>query len=374
VDSDAGAAVSIGKVSGISRRGGSPYWWIEYSGPQPDGSWGRIRESAKTTNLEKARRLLEDRRRAVANHREGIRKFQGPAQERITVGELLDNLEKHYEARKLKSLRPTRAHGVHLRSAFGFVRAARITRVAIDGYIADRRAAGAAEATIDRETELLHRALALGQEDGFVSFVPRVSRLVKKGENARQGFLERDDFDKLVAALPNQLLRDIAMWGYGTGMRKNEVLSLTWEGYDRETLTIRLAARDAKNSEGRTIPLAGWPELARVIDSRLADRRPGCALVFHHDGHRVGDFYWTWVRATVRAGVGKVLFHDLRRTAVRNMMKAGIDRTVAKRISGHKTDSIFERYQIIDEGDLAEAIGKRAVYEAGLPRTQPRLS
>ncbi len=72
-------------------------------------------------------------------------------------------------------------------------------------------------------------------------------------------------------------------------------------------------------------------------------------------------------RAIERAAVRWFTFHDLRRTAVRNMIRAGIDREVAKRISGHETDEIFARYNIVNEQDLAEAAAKRAVYEAGLP-------
>jgi hypothetical protein len=129
---------------------------------------------------------------------------------------------KHYETRKLKSLRSVKVHGEHVRRAFGFGRAARVTRPLIDSYIAKRRGEGAADATIDRETELLRRALTLGQEDGLVAYVPKVTHLVKGHANARQGFVERAEVDALLPELPSQVLREVAAFAYCTGMRKGE--------------------------------------------------------------------------------------------------------------------------------------------------------
>ncbi len=181
--------------------------------------------------------------------------------------------------------------------------------------------------------------------------------------------VSRAGFEKVVAELPCQLLRDVAIWGYGTGMRKGEVLSLSWDGYDRQTKTIRLAAKDAKTGRARMIPLEGLPELAGVIERRLAERRPGCPLIFHRSGRNVGDFYTSWMRACDRAEkVRRFTFHDLRRTAVRNMVRAGIPERIAMEISGHASRSIFDRYNIVSEKDLSEALAKRAVYEAGLPK------
>lgn len=349
--------------------------WIRYSGPRPDGSWGQIRESAKTGDVEKAKKLLRDRLRGVANHRDGIRRFQGPFQERVTVGQLLDNLERFYETRQIKSLRQVKVHAAHVRKSFGFERAASITRRRIDDYIATRRESKpAADATIDRETEILRRAFTLGAEDGLVAFVPRVTRLVKGHANARQRFVERAELESLLAELPSEVMHDVALWGYATGMRKGEILSLTWDGYDKETRAIRLHASHAKTGRGRVISLDGWPELAEVIDRRLSDRRLDSPLIFHNGrGGKVGDFYTTWARAIKRAkvdgkGVAPYTFHDLRRTAVRNMIRAGVSERVAMEISGHRTRAIFDRYNITSERDVADAMAKRAAYESTLPR------
>src|SRR5689334_4529400 len=91
-------------------------WWLRYCGPRRDGTWGEIRESAETDDRKKAEKLRRERLLALENHKRGIRKFQGPAQERATVNELLDNLERDYETRRLKSIRQMRVHLKPLRA------------------------------------------------------------------------------------------------------------------------------------------------------------------------------------------------------------------------------------------------------------------
>jgi hypothetical protein len=122
-----------------------------------------------------------------------------------------------------------------------------------------------AEATTDRETELIHRALTLGQEDGLVAYVPKVTHLVKGHVNARQGFVERADFIALLVQLPSQVLRDVVTFAYWTGMRKGEILSLNWDGYDHATKTITLQAARAKTGHGRVIRCGQNPELGRSL-------------------------------------------------------------------------------------------------------------
>jgi integrase len=282
---------------------------------------------------------------------------------------------KHYEKRKLKSLRSVKVHGAHVRRAFGFERAARVTRPLIDSYIAKRRGENAADATIDRETELLRRALTLGQEDGLVAYVPKVTHLVKSHANARQGFVERAEFDALLSELPSQVLRDVAAFAYCTGMRKGEILSLTWDGYNHETKTIRLQAARAKTGRGRVILCGQNPELVAVLERRLAERRLDSPLIFHNgQGQRVGDFYTSWARAIARAKVAPFTFHDLRRTAIRNMIRAGVPERVAMEISGHRTRAIFDRYNIVSGRDLDDAMAKRAAYEAEMSKASSKAN
>jgi integrase len=189
-------------------------------------------------------------------------------------------------------------------------------------------------------------------------------RHLSEGGNARQGFFTDTEFRSVVEGLP-KYLRDFARFGYLTGWRKGEIASLRWEDVDGDT--IRLRAENSKNGEGRTVTIDG--ELTEIIERRKAARQVKtdagvtlADLVFHHNGHAIVDFRKAWASACSVAGVSGKLFHDLRRTAVRNMVRAGVPERVAMSISGHKTRSIFDRYNIVSERDLRDAMLRTHTY------------
>jgi integrase len=188
--------------------------------------------------------------------------------------------------------------------------------------------------------------------------------------NTRQGFFERPDLESVVAALP-VYLHDFTRFAYLTGWRKGEIISLKWTDVDRDARAIRLRPEAAKTGRGRTVMLEG--DLAELIDrrwqARLFEKHSQvriAQLVFHRDGEPVGDFRKAWATACQAAGADK-LFHDLRRTAARNMVRAGVSERVAMAVTGHLTRSMFDRYNIVSEDDLRMAALKTTMYVDTLP-------
>ncbi|MBI4562432.1 MAG: site-specific integrase [Candidatus Rokubacteria bacterium] len=168
------------------------------------------------------------------------------------------------------------------------------------------------------------------------------------------------------------LLRDFARFGYLSGWRKGEIASLTWADVDRDGRVIRLRPGSSKTGEGRTLALEG--ELWEIIERRWAARQvptpEGARLVpwvFHRAGHPIQDIRGAWASACKAAGLEGKLFHDLRRTAVRNMIRAGVSQSVAMKISGHRTAAIFRRYDITTEADIREAVRKTQAHLQAQP-------
>jgi len=126
---------------------------------------------------------------------------------------------------------------------------------------------------------------------------------------------------------------------------------------------LRLDANESKNGEGRQFPLT--PRLRDVLEKQIAktealERETGRIVphLFHRNGAPIRTFRRSWIGACKKAGVPGKIRHDFRRTACRNLERAGIPRTVAMRAIGHLTESIYRRYSIVDESMLKDAAGK----------------
>ena len=371
----------------VFRRGAR--WWVAYMAPK-DGQLVEYREPAMVSDgagrpprpaktATGARRFLKRRRDEVGAHRIGAQVFRGPAQERLLFCELLDAVVTDYEVRRLASLPQLRSHLKPIRAHFDGYVALAVDAAAVGEFIVSRRVAQAAEATIQRELEIIRRAFSIAATQRRLTFVPVTPTLSIGNTNARSGFVSQADFEALVAGLgeergrrerkrlvPATDLQDFTRWAWLTGMRKGEIASLTWQALDRETWTLRLHARDAKTRHGRPLVLEG--QLRAVIERRLKVRRLDTPLIFHRAGQPVGEFKKSWATACTRAGLHGVLFHDLRRSAVRNMIRAGVSPHVVMQISGHRTASMLKRYDIIDEVDLRDAARKTEAYLSTLPK------
>ncbi len=280
-------------------------------------------------------------------------------QDRVLFGELLDGLVVDYTNNGRRSIDTLVAHSKPVRAAFGGDRAVDVTEARIERYKDLRLRAGRKPATVNRELAVIRRAFRLAVRQKRLASGPNVALLAE--HNARQGFFERGDFETVCAHLP-EYLQDFARFAYLSGWRKGEVASLTWADVDRDARLVRLLPDASKNGEGRTLALEG--ELWELAERRRAAReyrgadggQALAALVFHHRGGPIRDIRKAWARACTRASVPGRLFHDLRRTAIRNMVRAGVSQPVAMKISGHRTAAVFRRYDITTDADIREAL------------------
>ncbi|MEQ1886589.1 MAG: site-specific integrase [Bryobacteraceae bacterium] len=258
----------------------------------------------------------------------------------------------------------------HLDPFFGHVPAGKLTTEMARNYVAFRQTKEIANATVNRELSLLRRAFNLARlsTPPRVASVPYIPMLEER--NVRKGFFEDEQFHALIAELPDHL-KPLLAFAYYTGCRRGEILSLHWTQVDLQRGVVRLEAGTTKNDEARVLPLV--PELQEILAERKRLRdlnHPQCSWVFFHDGERIRSFKTAWAGACTRAGLvneagePEKLFHDLRRTGVRNLVRAGVPETVAMRISGHKTRSVFDRYNITSEADLQDAAEKLAKHLA----------
>jgi integrase len=355
----------------IYKRGG--VWWLKYY-----RAGEAIRESSRSRRKGDATHLLHIREGHLAEGRPFT-----PIAQRLRFEDLKAELLNDYRSRGLRTIGRREEHLTHLAEDFTGWRAQEITTAAIRTYTARRQQEGAANATINRELAALKRAFNLAIQAGKLWHRPHVPML--REANARQGFFEVEMFEAVRAQLPDYLY-GVITFGYYTGWRKGEILSLRWQQVNLAHNEVRLEPGTTKNHDGRVIFLDG--ELREILERQWECRRSGCDHVFHRHGRRIGDFEKSWARACKRAAQAMreqeekrlgaqrpqntlprcigLLFHDLRRTAVRNLIRAGVPERVAMQITGHKTRAILDRYHIVSEGDLREAAWKLAAWSSAV--------
>jgi integrase len=286
----------------------------------------------------------------------------GPDVDRTTFEDLATIITNDYKANGRKSTRLLSSKLGNLRAFFGMDLAADITADRITAYVAMRLNEDKAKnATINRELAALKRAFRLAHRAGRVTAVPHISMLHEA--NARKGFFEEDQFRAVLARLPEHL-RPVCVTAYITGWRlASEIVTRKKHHLDLDAAWLRLEPGETKSGEGRMFPLTA--ELRKVLEEQAARTRAFeletgriVPWLFHDRGRRIGNFRRSWLSALKAAGVPGKFRHDFRRTAVRNLERAGVSRSAAMAMVGHRTQSIYSRYAIADETALKEAASK----------------
>ena len=346
-------------------------YWVRY---RVDGK--SYDETSHSGQRRAAEKLLAKRQAEL-----GLGQFTAPDVKRTTYEDLVEMIRNDYVVNERRSTEALEGSLKHLARAFAGTRAAALRPDRLDRYVRERMEAGAASNTIRNELNALRHAFRLAKRAGQVASVPDFPRL--SPGNIRTGFFEAEDFAALLAELPEQL-RPVVQFAAYTGWRvPSEVLPLTWDRVDFTAGVVRLEPGTTKTGEGRTFPFAALPPLRALLERQRAAttavERATCQLipwVFHRDGARICDYYAAWHNACKRAATVKTgqltrvvrpallgrVPHDLRRTAVRNLVRAGVPEHIAMKLSGHKTRDVFDRYDIVSERDLSDGVGRLATY------------
>jgi len=344
-----------------------------------------MRESTHSAKLDDAKRLLRVRLGEAEKGTVPSINFH-----KVTVAEIVADLTTDYRANGRRTVGDLDARWrLHLRPVFGAMRATAVTTQHVDKYKADRLREGAARATVNRELSALRAAFnyAVESDPPKVASVPRI-RTLDERDNVRTGFVEPGDHDRLAAecALRGLWLRTAFEIGYVFGWRLGELLTLRCRHVDLAGNTLRLDAGTTKNREGRVVYMT--KAVRELVAASLYGKKPEDHLLTRKNGQAVRAFRGAWRSMCIRAGLGRMvcpecgeevsgknrlcahcgrswkrselrysglLFHDLRRTAVRNLCRAGVVEKVAMQVTGHRTRNTFERYNITNERDVRNA-------------------
>ena len=217
------------------------------------------------------------------------------------------------------------------------------------------RGGGTKPATVNREIACLKTMFNRAIRDGKIETSPMRGIKMLKENNERERVLAPEEWEKYKSHCPAWYL-PIAITAYRTAMRKREILNLTLSRVDLKEGFIRLRPEDTKNGYGRSIPLHS--ELIEVLKDAMKVRLLNCDLVFHRDGKAITphDVRKAHERICETTGIEGFVFHDYRHTCINDWRKQGHDYYRIMKASGHKTMSVFFRYNMVDEEELRSLV------------------
>lgn len=337
-------AVMRNRGSGcIFTKPGTKFVWIAYSFRGKS-----FQESSKSTDRKVAEKLLRKRLGEVSKP-----SFIDPAkEERQPLDDMLGVIKAEYVRKGNRSFDGVQGVFRHLQAeeAFKFHRLIDITAKGVAEYGARRLEAGAAKASVNYELACLRHGFRLMVKKGMLSAAPLIELYAV--DNTREGFIELADFNALLEKVEGSDARDIIEFLYHAGWRSIEAKAFQWSWIDGNM--IRVPKEIAKNKKDRSFPIVG--RLMDVLERRQKLRRLDCPFVFHRAGKRIRSFRKAFKAAAKEVGHEGLLPHDMRRSAIRNFRKAGLSEGDGMELSGHRTRSVYERYNIRDDRDLTESM------------------
>jgi len=350
----------------VYQRPGSNVWYIQYKHK------GRtVQKSSGSKRKKDALKLLSKLKGEIitGTHVHGM--------DRITVAQLCEAVVKDYEIRKLDTLPKAKRSSKQVTGFFGHLRAVDIDEIAEaeDDFIAKRRSEGLSDASVNRELAFLKRAFGLAIKKHKIIRKPTITMLDES--NVRQGFFEISEFLTLRENCP-EWFKPIVTFGYFVPWRWENVIELEWRFVDLENRKILIPAEYTKSGK-KPVKVSLDGELLELLQDLQTKRDTVSRFVFTKNGDRLPyDCRKVWQKACVAAGLGRFeeierkgkkikrysgrIFHDLRRSGIRDYIRSGTPERVVMDISGHLTRSTFDRYNISSDKDIEEAAERRNRY------------
>lgn len=254
----------------------------------------------------------------------------------------------------------------HLVDFFGEIYLDEITGNHIYGYIEKRKLSvrkriphkPLAPATINRELSCLKNFLREARKHGKMETEPMFGIKLLREDNVRNRYLTEDEYQRLLDACARHLY-GLVVCASESGMRRGEILNLTWQQVDLRKGFIYLKGEETKTGFSRKIPIS--PILHECLSNQPRSIRSD--KVFHYHGKGMGEFKHSWQSALKKAGIEDFRFHDLRHVFVTRMRRAGVHDHVIMAITGHKTREVFRRYDTVDDNDLLDAMVLKDAYK-----------
>jgi integrase len=320
-------------------------WWVKFSQKGVSHC-----ESSESSDKRVAQRLLDTLLAAVTTG-----EYTGRT--RATVADLAEDLFRDYRINARRSLEFVEMRwNKHLKPFLGHLRGDQVTSDTVGRYVDHRQSEGAANGTINRELSLLRRMFTIAKQSTppKVRNIPAMTKL--READARTGFMEDSQYRKLLEYCPELWFRTIVEVGRTFGWRRTEITGLKVRQIDLMQKTIRLEPGTTKNREGRMVTMTD--NLYILISACVRGKSENDFVFTRPDGSPVISFRGLWHNACISAGCPRLLFHDLRRTMARNMLRAGVPEKVIMQIGGWKTRTVFDRYSIIRQDDVSAAMEK----------------
>jgi integrase len=341
----------------LYKRPGTRYYWAQWF---VNGKV--VRESTQTENRDEAEKFLKAKLLETASG-----KALDPDIAKTSVSVVVERMferKKNGQLGRAKSVDLDELRwNANLKPYFGNLRVRDVTEQKLTQYVTMRKAekvlpdgttkAGAQNGTLNRELAILRRAFSAAK-------LPPIEWTNLEEGHPREGFLQDDKRDALLDAcrkVGGLWFRSLVATALTFGFRRGELVNMRVKAFDQSAGVLRLEKRETKSGKGRTVRLTS--DLRVLLEACAVGKKPDAYLFTREHGEAVGDFRKIWATACKQVpGCEGLIFHDLRRTAVRNMIRSGMSEKQAMVISGHTTRSVFDRYDISDESRLAESVDK----------------